>query len=166
MAGVRDGLAGLIPSLRRLARALTRDRDTADDLVQDTLARALTHESLWRGGSLKAWAVTILLNQHRNRQRGLSRRGRTDPLDEARIAGGLPASTDVELKAIERGLALLPDEQREVLLLVALEGLTYKEAADALGIPIGTVMSRLSRARASLRTYLEGDSVVPLRRPK
>ena len=166
MAGVRDGLAGLIPSLRRLARALTHDRDTADDLVQDTLARALTHESLWRGGSLKAWAVTILLNQHRNRQRALSRRGRTDPLDEARIAGGLPASTDVELKAIERGLALLPDEQREVLLLVALEGLTYKEAADALGIPIGTVMSRLSRARASLRTYLEGDSVVPLRRPK
>jgi RNA polymerase sigma-70 factor (ECF subfamily) len=72
----------------------------------------------------------------------------------------------VELKAIERGLALLPDEQREVLLLVALEGLTYKEAADALGIPIGTVMSWLSRARASLRTYLEGDSVVPLRRPK
>ena len=166
MAGVRDGLAGLIPSLRRLARALTHDRDTADDLVQDTLARALTHENLWRGGSLKAWAVTILLNQHRNRQRALSRRGRTDPLDEARIAGGLPASTDVELKAIERGLALLPDEQREVLLLVALEGLTYKEAADALGIPIGTVMSRLSRARASLRTYLEGDSVVPLRRPK
>ena len=166
MVGMRDGLAGLLPSLRRLARALTRDRDAADDLVQETLARALTHESLWRGGSLKAWVVTILLNQHRNRQRALSRRGRTDPFDEARIAGGLPASTDVELKAIERGLALLPDEQREVLLLVALEGLTYKEAADALGIPIGTVMSRLSRARASLRTYLEGDSVVPLRRPK
>jgi RNA polymerase sigma-70 factor (ECF subfamily) len=166
MVGMRDGLAGLLPSLRRLARALTRDRDAADDLVQETLARDLTHESLWRGGSLKAWVVTILLNQHRNRQRALSRRGRTDPLDEARIAGGLPASTDVELKAIERGLALLPDEQREVLLLVALEGLTYKEAADALGIPIGTVMSRLSRARASLRTYLEGDSVVPLRRPK
>jgi RNA polymerase sigma-70 factor, ECF subfamily len=166
MAGVRENLAGLIPSLRRLARALTHDRDTADDLVQETLARALTHENLWRGGSLKAWVVTILLNQHRNRQRALSRRGRTDPLNESRIAGGLPASTDVELKAIERGLALLPDEQREVLLLVALEGLTYKEAADALGIPIGTVMSRISRARASLRTYLEGDSVVPLRRPK
>lgn len=166
MVGMRDGLAGFRPSLRRLARALTRDRDAADDLVQETLARALTHESLWRGGSLKAWVVTILLNQHRNRQRALSRRGRTDPLDEARIAGGSPASTDVELTAIERGLSLLPEEQRELLLLVALQGLTYKEAADALGIPIGTVMSRLSRARASLRTYLEGNSVVPLRRPK
>ena len=67
MVGMRDGLAGFRPSLRRLARALTRDRDAADDLVQETLARALTHESLWRGGSLKAWVVTILLNQHRNR---------------------------------------------------------------------------------------------------
>ena len=71
----------------------------------------------------------------------------------------------MELRAIERCLALLPDEQREVLILVALEGLTYKEAAEAQGVPVGTVMSRLSRARASLRTHLEGDSVVPFRRP-
>jgi RNA polymerase sigma-70 factor (ECF subfamily) len=162
---VRDGLAGLLPSLRRLARALARDRDAADDLVQDTLVRALARESLWRGGSLKAWVVTILLNLHRNRRRDLARRGPADPLDEERIAGGAPASTAVELRAIERCLALLPDEQREVLILVALEGLTYKEAAEAQGVPVGTVMSRLSRARASLRTHLEGDSVVPFRRP-
>lgn len=165
MPGVRDGLAGLLPSLRRLARAVTRDRDAADDLVQETLVKALAHEGLWRGGSLKARVVTILMNLHRNGQRSLYRRGPADPLDEARIAGGAPASTGVELKAIERGLALLPADQREVLLLVALEGLTYKEAAEAAGVPIGTVMSRLSRARASLRAHLEGDSVVPFRRP-
>ena len=164
MSDVRDGLAALIPSLRRLARALARDPDVADDLVQETLLKAIAHERLWHGGSLRAWAVTILLNAHRSRLRRLRRAAPLDPLDEATIAGAGSASEGAELRAVEKGLSRLPSEQREVLLLVALEGLSYREAAEALGIPIGTVMSRLSRARTSLRAFLEGDSVIPFRR--
>ena len=164
MGGVRDGLAALVPSLRALARALTRDRDEADDLVQETLLKAISHESLWHGGSLKAWTVTILLNAYRSRLRKLRRIGPHDPLDEASVAAVGAPSDGAELRAVEKGISRLPPEQREVLLLVALEGLSYRETADVLGVPIGTVMSRLSRARAALRAYLDGDSVVPFRR--
>ncbi len=89
--------------------------------------------------------------------------GPHDPLDEASVAATGSAGDSAELRAVEKGISLLPPEQREVLLLVALEGLSYREAADALGVPIGTVMSRLSRARAALRAFLDGD-VVPFRR--
>jgi RNA polymerase sigma-70 factor (ECF subfamily) len=164
MGDVRDGLPVLVPSLRALARALTRDRDEADDLVQETLLKAIAHERLWRGGSLKAWAVTILLNAYRSRLRKQRRLGPHDPLDEASVATVGTPGDSAELRAVEKGIALLPPEQREVLLLVALEGLSYRETADALGVPIGTVMSRLSRARAALRAFLDGDSVVPFRR--
>ncbi len=164
MGEVREGLAALIPSLRRLARALTRDGEAADDLVQETLVKAIAHERLWYGGSLKAWVVTILLNAHRSHLRRLRRAAPLDPLDEASLQAAGSASDGAELRAVERGLALLPPEQREVLLLVALEGLSYRETAEAVGVPIGTVMSRLSRARAALRAYLDGDSVIPFRR--
>jgi len=157
-------VAGETPSLKRYALALTRDRDLAEDLVQDTLARALSREHLWHGGSLRAWLFTILTNLDRNRRRALAVRPGTDEFDEQRFA--VPPDDPLARRAIERGVAALPDEQREVLLLVALEGLSYREVAEVQDVPIGTVMSRLSRARAALRVALAGGMQPQLRRVK
>jgi RNA polymerase sigma-70 factor (ECF subfamily) len=155
MSAVRRGLESLIPALRRFARALARDAETADDLVQDTLVRALRAEHLFHGGDLRTWLFTILLNLDRNRRRGLARRPVLAVIEDVDPAG--EPGTDGSGRDIERGLALLPSEQRELLILVTLEGLSYREAADVQGVPIGTVMSRLSRARSTLRGHLEGE---------
>lgn len=148
MSAVRRGLESLIPALRRFARALARDAETADDLVQDTLVRALRGEHLFHGGDLRTWTFTILLNLDRNRRRGLARKPFLAVIEDVDPAG--PPGPDGTGGDIERGLVLLPQEQREVLLLVTLEGLSYREAAEVQGVPIGTVMSRLSRARQML----------------
>ena len=146
----------LIPRLRRYARALVGDRSSADDLVQDTLERAWARLHLWqRGTDLRAWLFTVMHNVHVNRARALRPHL---PFDEdAPEAGFKPAENGLlELRDLERALAALPVEQREVLLLVALEDMSYSETAAPLGIPTGTVMSRLSRARARLRVLLRG----------
>jgi RNA polymerase sigma-70 factor (ECF subfamily) len=144
-----------IPALRRYARALTRDAETADDLVQDTLVRALRAEHLFHGGEVRSWLYTILTNLNRNRLRSLARRPMLLPIEDndAPDAAGPEAGG----RDIERALALLVDEQRSALLLVVLEGLTYREIAEVQGVPIGTVMSRLARARAQIKTYLDGE---------
>lgn len=160
MTAVRRGLQPLIPALRRFARALVRNSEGADDLVQDTIVRALRGEHLFQGGDLRTWLFTILLNLDRNRRRGLARKPFLAVIEDIDPPGD-PAA-DGSGRDIERGLSLLPPEQREVLLLVTLEGLSYREAADAQGVPIGTVMSRLSRARTALRDYLDGE-LPPLR---
>lgn len=155
MTAVRRGLQPLVPALRRFARALTRGSDAADDLVQDTIVRALRGEHLFHGGDLRTWLFTILLNLDRNRRRGLARKPYLAVIEDVDPPGD-PAA-DGTSRDIERGLALLPTEQREVLLLVTLEGMSYREAAEIQGVPIGTVMSRLSRARTTLREYLDGE---------
>ena len=161
----RSALVDLIPRLRRYARALTGDRPRADDLVQDTLERAITKWSLWRPGTdLRAWMFTIMHNVFVNQARRSNRDAvATDPavIAELDLADGAVADTLVQLNGIERALAQLPEEQREVLLLVALEGLSYDEVAHTLGVPAGTVMSRLSRARARLAGLLEGGDGRP-----
>ena len=148
-----------IPRLRRYARALTGDRTAADDLVQDTLERALSRFHLWRQGSdLRAWLFTIMhnvfVNQVRSRARRYHESLETEPAAEAVRA---PEPDWIELRDIANALSRLPHEQRAVVLLVGLEQFTYDEAAQVLGVPIGTVMSRLSRARERLRTLLGGD---------
>lgn len=155
MATFRQQVEATIPALRRYARALTRDADIADDLVQDTLVRALRSEHLFHGGELRSWLYTILTNLNRNRLRSLSRRPLLSPIednDAPDLAGPEAGGRD-----IERALATLVDEQRDALLLVVLEGLSYREVADAQGVPIGTVMSRLARARAQIKSYLDGE---------
>jgi RNA polymerase sigma-70 factor (ECF subfamily) len=144
-----------ISALRRYARALTRDAETADDLVQDTLVRALRSEHLFHGGDVRSWLYTILTNLNRNRLRSLARRPTLTPIgdDDAPDAAGPEAGG----RDIERALALLVDEQRTALLLVVLEGLTYREVAEVQGVPIGTVMSRLARARVQIKAYLDGE---------
>jgi RNA polymerase sigma-70 factor (ECF subfamily) len=148
-----------VPRLRRYARALTGDRNAADDLVQDTLERALSRFHLWREGSdLRAWLFTIMHNIYVNQIRSRIRRQHealeTEPAAEAARA---QEPDWLELRDLEAALARLPEEQRAVVLLVGLEQFTYEETAHVLGIPTGTVMSRLSRARERLRVMLGGE---------
>ncbi len=150
----RDSVEAMIPALRRYARALTRDADVADDLVQDTLLRALRSERLFIGGDLRSWLYTILTNLNRNRRRSLARKPSFAPLQDA-AAGA--SGTEAEGRDIACALATLVDDQRAVLLLVTLEGLSYREIADIQGVPIGTVMSRLARARAHMKATLDGE---------
>ena len=153
----RHAIVAEIPRLRRYARALTGDAVRADDLVQDTLERALGKWSLWRPGNLCAWLFSVMHNLYVNQVR--SPRVVDFPGDEA--LPELPTREHqgdaLELRDLTRSLAKLPEEQREVLLLVSLEDLSYEDAAKVLGVPIGTVMSRLSRGRERLRVLLSGS---------
>jgi RNA polymerase sigma-70 factor (ECF subfamily) len=150
----RQEVEANIPALRRYARALTRDAEAADDLVQDALVRALRSERLFHGGDVRSWLYTIITNLNRNRLRSLARRPALMPIEDA----DAPAAAGPEAggRDIERALATLAEEQRSALLLVVLEGLSYREVAAVQGVPIGTVMSRLARARAQIRAYLDG----------
>jgi RNA polymerase sigma-70 factor, ECF subfamily len=143
-----------IPALRRYARALTRDSETADDIVQDTLVRALRSEHLFHDGDVRAWLYTILTNLNRNRLRSLSRRPTLTPIKDGDAAMTGP---DTGSRDIARALDDLAEDQRAALLLVVLEGLTYREVAEVQGVPIGTVMSRLARARMQIKAYLDGE---------
>jgi RNA polymerase sigma-70 factor, ECF subfamily len=159
----RPEVAAAIPALRRYARALTRDVELADDLVQDTLVRALRAEHLFHGGDLRSWLYTILTNLNRNRLRSLARRPAEQAIGENDAAD--MAGPEAGARDIERALASLVEDQREALLLVVLEGLSYREVAEVQGVPIGTVMSRLARARMQIKAYLDGERPM-LRRVK
>lgn len=152
-----------IPRLRRYARALLRgNAGAADDLVQDCLERALSRLHLWRHDSdLRAWLFTVMHNLYVNQ---LRRAGREVALDEMPELPHQPEPG--QQREIERALESLQPDQREILLMVTLEGLSYREVATALGIPEGTVMSRLARARERVRRALEGESGTELRRIK
>src|SRR5471030_242547 len=154
VAGFRQDVETTIPALRRYARALTREAETADDLVQDTLVRALRSEHLFHGGDVRSWLYTILTNLNRNRLRSLARRPMLMPIEDNDAPDA--AGPEGGGRDIERALATLVDDQRNALLLVVLEGLSYREVAEVQGVPIGTVMSRLARARAQIKNYLDG----------
>jgi len=158
----------LIPALRRYAYALLRDHAAADDLVQDTLERALLHWASRRNdGDLRAWLFTILRNLHIGSHRLARRRGTTVALEESDLPE-TAAEQDIVLETQDVLAALdqLPEDQKSLLLLVGVEDFSYDEAARILDLPIGTVMSRLSRARRRLRSIVEGDRVTQLRRVK
>ena len=143
-----------IPNLRRYARSLTNSADEADDLVQDCLERAIRKRALWRRkGSLRGWLFRILYNVHLNGGRARRRAQSTVDIDDTPDALATDTAPDkrVECWRVAEALDQLPSDQREALLLVSLENLPYDEAADALGIPIGTLRSRVSRGRESLR---------------
>ena len=151
----------VIPALRRYARALVRNRDAADDLVQDCLERAVGHWGQRREDDPRPWLFTILHNLALSRFRRSARRGKHIAIDEAN-EDDLRQDAMQEQKMIYQDvlekLARLPDDQRTVLLLVAVEDLSYADAAKVLGIPVGTVMSRLSRARERLQQDIEGSA--------
>ena len=151
-------LVDLIPRLRRYARALVSDRASADDLVQETLERAWAKLHLYRRGTdLRAWLFTVMHNVHVNKVRSARA---TDPLEDEmpELAQRAAQGDSLVVRDLDRAISRLPDEQRAVLLLVTLEEMSYDQVARALGIPIGTVMSRLSRAREKLRAMMLGQA--------
>ncbi len=152
-------MLGCLPRLHRYARVLRRNREDADDLVQDTLERAWSRIGLWQGvGDMRTWLFSIMHNLHVD----ALRRGRLDTVDLDDQAPEIPVaaaqSERLALRDLCRALAALPSDQRDVLLLVAVDGMAYGEIAQALGIPIGTVMSRLSRGRERLRALMSGGA--------
>ena len=152
-----ERLVELIPRLRRYARALVGDRAAADDLVQDTLERAWAKLHLYRRGTdLRAWLFTVMHNVHVNKVRATRP---TDQLEDEmpELAQRASQGDALMVRDLDRAIGRLPAEQRSVLLLVTLEDMSYDEVARTLGIPIGTVMSRLSRAREKLRAMMLGN---------
>jgi RNA polymerase sigma-70 factor (ECF subfamily) len=170
VAGPFREIEAEIPRLRRYARALTRDLIAADDLVQECLTRALSKLHLWQQGTdLRAWLFTILHNQYINHVRRTAREGTAIGLSEREplLARAPQQGSRLELRDLERAIAKLPRTQRSVILLVGLEGMSYGEVATALGVPVGTIRSRLSRGREALRRLTgivqpdEADIVMP-----
>jgi RNA polymerase sigma-70 factor (ECF subfamily) len=154
-----NSLIDHIPDLRRYARSLAGDAWAADDLVQDTLERACERWQLWAAGSdLRAWLFTLMHNLFVDGARRAVRQQAGQRVDVDDVAHELqsPAGVPDQAMDLQRCLLRLPPEQREVLLLVTLQDLGYAEAARITGVPIGTVMSRLSRARARLRELMDG----------
>src|SRR5438445_9891332 len=149
-----------IPRLRRYARALTRDVVRADDLVQSCLTRAIAKQHLWQAGTdLRAWLFTVLHNQHVSDLRRWRHDRNTVSIEEITPVRSIEpnALRMLELRDLEAAIAKLPPERRQAILLVGLEGMLYEEAASMLGIPVGTLRSRLSRTRQQLRALMGLD---------
>lgn len=159
----------LIPPLRRYARSLLRDQAAADDLVQDCLERVIGRWHQRRAdGDARTWVFTILHNLAINRLKQTARRGRhvmLEDADDAVLARPATQEDGWRQRDLQKGLAALPEDQRSVLLLVSVEDLSYAEAAKVLGIPVGTVMSRLARAREKLMKTMDGENVISLHSP-
>lgn len=153
MVDFLDEIESCVPALRRYARALTHNIDRADDLVQDCLERAISRRALFRPrGPMRPWLFTILTNLHRNSLRAERRRGEMVDLDAMPELGTpAPQLGHLALAELARAIEALPLDQKEALLLVTLEAMPYAEAATILDIPVGTLMSRLGRARSALR---------------
>jgi len=158
LLNLRDEIAALLPRLRRFGRALARHREDADDLVQMAVERALTHTDQWRPGTrLDSWLFRIMQNAWIDETRSRIRRAQTFVAEEAGEQVGV-CTTDAQIDgiAVRKAVAQLSDDQRVVVGLVLVEGLPYKEAAQVLGIPVGTLTSRLARAREALQVILSG----------
>lgn len=158
-----------IPALRRYARALTGDSWAADDLVQDTLERACARWRLWLAGTdLRAWLFTVMHNlfvsQFRQEQRRAAY-GQSVDLDDVAHTLHAPGGSESVRLDLQRCLLQLPPDQRAVLLLVTLEDMSYMEVARVTGVPVGTVMSRLSRARDRMRELMGEPKAAPVRSP-
>ena len=163
----RNALVAELPHLLRYARALTRDTDAAEDLVQDCASRALSRLHLFEAGTnMRAWLFTVMHNLHRQNLRKVSRRPANDQMSEEienRLASIDDATQRLAVRDLDRAMAELPEEQRQVVLLIGLEDMSYQDTATILDIPVGTVMSRLARARERLRRAMEGQSQPRLR---
>ena len=162
MDGKKAAILGEIPRLRRYARALLRDRDAADDLVQDCLERALSRLDNWQTGeSPRRWLFTIMHHLFIDQMRKVERRGEAAMLsldtDEALAAPAEQLDT-IASREIVNALHAISPERRAALVMVSIEGFSYAEAANMLGVPAGTLMSRISRGREELRGLLEDSA--------
>jgi RNA polymerase sigma-70 factor (ECF subfamily) len=156
---IRAAIAGLLPRLRRFARVMTRHVADADDLVQVTVEKALARAGQWRPGTrIDSWMFGIMKHAWIDEVRSRGRRGRVHAPEEAGATVGdhSAAARDIAL-SVQAAMARLPEEQRLAVALVLVEGLSYKDAAEALGVPIGTLTSRLARGREALQALLGDD---------
>lgn len=153
---VRAQIAALLPRLRRFGRALARTKDDADDVVQIAIEKALTRTGQWTPGTrLDSWMFRIMQNVWIDEVRARERRGRIFVREEeAEHVGASPTDAQIDAIAVRKAVAQLNDDQRAVVGLVLVEGLAYQEAAEVLGIPVGTLTSRLARAREALQRLL------------
>jgi RNA polymerase sigma factor (sigma-70 family) len=153
---VRDQIAALLPRLRRFGRTLARSREDADDLVQIALERALTRTDQWQPGTrLDSWMFRIMQNAWIDETRARERRAQTFVAEEeGEHVGVSTTEAQIDAIAVRKAVAQLNDDQRAVVGLVLVEGLPYREAAEVLGLPIGTLTSRLARAREALQALL------------
>lgn len=163
MHGLQRQIVDLLPRLRRLARVLARDPGDADDLVQATVERALVHQGQWRPGTrLDSWMFRIMKNAWIDESRARTRRGKIFAPEEQGEVIGLDGAAAMETRLaaadMEKAMAKLPDEQRLAVALVLVDGLSYREAAEVLEVPQGTLTSRLVRGRMALLAHLEGDA--------
>lgn len=160
---IRAALGDLLPRLRRFARVITRNVVDADDLVQVAVEKALARAAQWRPGSrLDSWMFGIMKNAWIDELRARRRRERVHAPEEAgaNVGDASAAARDIAL-SVQAAVARLPEEQRMAIALVLVEGLSYKDAAEILGIPIGTLTSRLARGRAALQALLGDDGGFP-----
>jgi RNA polymerase sigma-70 factor (ECF subfamily) len=161
--GLQRQIVELLPRLRRFARVLAREPADADDLVQATVERALIHQDQWRPGTrLDSWMFRIMKNAWIDESRARSRRTRVFAPEEQGEGVGLDGAAAMETRLaasdVERAMEKLPDEQRLAVALVLVDGLSYKEAAEVLEVPQGTLTSRLARGRVALLAELDGDA--------
>jgi RNA polymerase sigma-70 factor (ECF subfamily) len=166
MSRLESRIVELLPRLRRYARSLAHDRQEADDLLQDCVENAIAGQGRWRGANLAGWLMAIMTNLNRNRHRHQKRSGMFAAMDDV----AEPASTAEPSDPLERDRLLgaidaLSPDQRAVLMLIVVEGYSYAEIALMLDIPLGTVMSRLSRARRGIAATLRGHNIIDMRRP-
>ncbi|MGA7324405.1 MAG: sigma-70 family RNA polymerase sigma factor [Rhodomicrobium sp.] len=161
---LRDELVRWIPNLRAFALSLTQSAQQSDDLVQDTLVKALSNlDKFQMGTNLRAWLFTILRNSFYNDIR-YKKYHQTAPLDEVDPGYLEMRATQekyIEFRDVLKGLGRLVPEQREAIILIAAEGLSYEEAAAVCNCPVGTVKSRLSRARQRLEEFTNGENAIP-----
>jgi RNA polymerase sigma factor (sigma-70 family) len=161
--GLQRQIVELLPRLRRLARVLARDPVDADDLVQATVERALVHQDQWRPGTrLDSWMFRIMKNAWIDESRARNRRGKIFAPEEQGASIGLDGAAAMETRLaaadVEKAMGRLPDDQRLAVALVLVDGLSYKEAAEVLEVPQGTLTSRLVRGRMALMAELDGDA--------
>lgn len=161
-----EDVLALMPALRRYSRSLVRSDPDGEDLLQDCVEKVLARRAQWRGVNLRAWAFTIMTNLSRNRHRHTALHPEVELDDTLGLQAEAQVSDPLERSRLERALNGLSAENRSVLMLVVIEGYRYQDVADMLAIPIGTVMSRLSRARHQLAEAMKDDNVISMRRPK
>ena len=156
----------LLPSLRRYSRSLTRSDADGEDLLQDCVEKVLARRSQWRGLNLRGWVLTIMTNLYRNGLRQQGRRSFVDLDDSVDLPATETPRDPLERSRLEAALNSLGEDYRAVLMLVVVEGYSYQDVATTLDVPIGTVMSRLSRARRKMSNLMNAANIITLRRPK
>ncbi|MCW0001956.1 RNA polymerase sigma factor [Pararhizobium sp. YC-54] len=159
-------ILSLVPSLRRYSRSLAKSDSDGEDLLQDCVEKVLVRRGQWRGVNLRAWAFTIMTNLYRDRHRRIVQHPSVELDDTLGLTAEDVSGDPLEKTRLHNALNALSADHRSVLMLVVIEGYGYQDVADMLVIPIGTVMSRLSRARRQMAAHLAENNIVTLRRPK